>query len=103
MAEYDPTLPDGTVLKQPGRLFHTITEPLFWGTDKGHVKLEADLNGNGAADAGEVLFDANLALGAATGMVDWGDVRASVACERPADRVCAMLLGHSVFGHRPPR
>ena len=71
VAEYDLTLPDGTVLKQPGSLFHTITEPLFWGTEKGHVKLQADLNGNGTQDAGEVLFDANLALGAANGMVDW--------------------------------
>ncbi|NHF73884.1 imelysin family protein [Paracoccus xiamenensis] len=71
VAEFDLTLPDGTVLEKPGSLFHTITEPLFWGTDKESVKLEADLNGNGAADAGEVLFDANLALGAANGMVEW--------------------------------
>ena len=71
VAEFDLTLPDGTVLEKPGSLFHTITEPLFWSTDKESVKLEADLNGNGAADAGEVLFDANLALGAANGMVEW--------------------------------
>ena len=84
VAEYDLTLPDGTVLKQPGSLFHTITEPLFWGTDKGHVKLEADLNGNGAADAGEVLFDANLALGAANGMVDWSKaLRTDMAAWEP--------------------
>lgn len=71
VAEYDLTLPDGTVLEKPGSLFHTITEPLFWVTNKDHVKLEADLNGNGTADAGEALFDANLALGAAQGMVQW--------------------------------
>ncbi|MFD1794513.1 EfeM/EfeO family lipoprotein [Paracoccus aurantiacus] len=71
VAEFDLTLPDGTVLEKPGSLFHTITEPLFWGTDKDHVKVEADLNGNGSADPGEVLFDANLALGAAQGMVKW--------------------------------
>ena len=71
VAEYDLTLPDGTVLHHPGSLFHTITEPLFWGTDPGHVKLTADLDGNGQTGAGEVLFDANLALGAADAMIYW--------------------------------
>lgn len=71
VAEYDLTLPDGTVLARPGSLFHTITEPLFWGTDAAHVKLAADLNGDGQPGHGEVLFDANLALGAAQGMVEW--------------------------------
>ncbi|MFG6081916.1 imelysin family protein [Paracoccus litorisediminis] len=71
VAEYDLTLPDGTVLKRPGSLFHSITEPLLWGTDKEHVKLDADLNGDGQIGPGELLFDANLALGAAQGMVEW--------------------------------
>lgn len=71
VAEYDLTLPDGTVLERPGSLFHTITEPLLWGTDPANVKLAADLDGDGKTGAGEVLFDANLALGAAQGLVHW--------------------------------
>ncbi len=71
VAEYDLTLPDGTVLERPGSLFHTLTEPLFWGTDADHARLAADLNGDGQTGVGEVLFDANLALGAADGLVEW--------------------------------
>lgn len=71
VAEYDLTLPDGTILERPGSLFHSITEPLFWGTDTEHARQEVDLNDDGKAGAGEVLFDANLALGAAGGLVEW--------------------------------
>lgn len=71
VAEYDLTLPDGTVLERPGSLFHSITEPLFWGTDEAHVKQAADLDGDGQTGRGEVLFDANLAVGASRGMVEW--------------------------------
>jgi len=71
VADYDLPLPDGTVLEKPGSLFHIITEPLLWGTDPDHVRLEADLDGDGQTGAGEVLFDANLALGAAEGLVRW--------------------------------
>lgn len=71
VAEYDLTLPDGTVLEQPGNLFHGITEPLFWGTNEAHAKLEADLDGDGQIKTGEVLFDANLAVGATRALVEW--------------------------------
>lgn len=71
VAEYDLTLPNGTVLPRPGSLFHIITEPLFWGTEAAHVKLAADLNGDGQTGAGEVLFDADLAQGAAEALVQW--------------------------------
>lgn len=73
VAEYDLALPDGTVLERPGSLFHTITEPLFWGSDPGHAKLAADLDGDGQVGAGEMLFDANLALGATAGLVFWSE------------------------------
>lgn len=71
VAEYDLTLPDGTVLKRPGSLFHHITEPLFWGMDPVNVVMTADLNGDGNIGRGEMLFDANLALGAAEALSYW--------------------------------
>ncbi|TFH87661.1 hypothetical protein EQG41_06175 [Billgrantia azerbaijanica] len=71
VAEYDLTLPDGSVLERPGNLFHGITEPMFWGAEPEHVMLDADLDGNGTITRGEVLFDANLALGAAQAIDHW--------------------------------
>lgn len=71
VAEYDLTLPDGTVLKRPGNLFHGITEPLLWGMNDTAVKLPADLDGDGKIGRGEMLFDANLGLGAAQALVHW--------------------------------
>ncbi len=71
VAEYDLTLPDGTVLERPGNLFHTMSEPVLWGTDPDSVRLAADLDGDGTTGTGEVLFDANLALGAAEGLAFW--------------------------------
>lgn len=71
VAEYDLTLPDGTVLVRPGSLFHTITEPLFWGIEPAHARLAIDLDGDGRTGSGEALFDAELAQGAADAMVHW--------------------------------
>lgn len=71
VAEYDLTLPGGSVIERPGNLFHGITEPMFWGTEPEHVMLDADLDGNGTITRGEVLFDANLALGATQAIVYW--------------------------------
>lgn len=71
VAEYDLTLPDGTVLERPGNLFHGITEPLFWGMDEDGVKLSVDLDGDGKTARGEMLFDANLGLGAAQALAYW--------------------------------
>lgn len=71
VAEYDLTLPDGTVLKRPGNLFHGITEPMLWGMNEAHVKLPADLDGDGKIAHGEMLFDANLGLGAGQALVHW--------------------------------
>lgn len=71
VAEYDLPLPDGKVLKRPGNLFHGITEPLFWGMDEVQVKLKVDLNGDGKISRGEMLFDANLGLGAAGALSHW--------------------------------
>ncbi|MDM8347412.1 hypothetical protein P8H27_00645 [Pseudomonas sp. sp1636] len=71
VAEYDLTLPDGKVLKRPGNLFHGITEPLFWGMDEANVKLKTDFNGDGKIARSEMLFDANLGLGAALALSHW--------------------------------
>ena len=71
VAQYDLTLPDGTVLERPGNLFHGITEPLYWGMTETGVKLPADLDGDGKTGRGEMLFDANLGLGAARALVHW--------------------------------
>lgn len=70
VADYDLTLPDGTVLHQPGSLFHSITEPLFWGMEPGGIALAVDFDGDGQSGRGEVLFDANLGLGAARALVE---------------------------------
>ncbi|MEH7828796.1 imelysin family protein [Gemmobacter denitrificans] len=71
VADYDLVLPDGTVLHQPGSLFHSLSEPLFWGTDPAHLIVAGDVDGDGAASPGEGLFDVNLAQGVATGLVKW--------------------------------
>jgi len=84
VAEYDLPLPDGTVLKRPGNLFHGITEPLFWGMDEKGVKLPADLNGDGKVTRGEMLFDANLGLGAAQALALWSKaLEADMAAWKP--------------------
>ncbi|RDL50629.1 hypothetical protein BLJAPNOD_01752 [Ensifer sp. M14] len=71
VAEYDLSLPDGTVLKRPGNLFHGITEPLLWGMNESGIKLPVDLNADGKVTRGEMLFDANLGLGAVQALAHW--------------------------------
>ncbi len=66
---FDLTLPDGRVLKQPGNFFF-VTETALWGTEPAFVAqgVEADLDGNGTVEFGEVLPDANVLVTAATDM-----------------------------------
>jgi hypothetical protein len=71
VAPYDLTLPDGTVMKRPGNLFHGITEPTFWGMNKDAVKFSADFNGDGKTDRSEILPDANLSYGATQALLHW--------------------------------
>jgi hypothetical protein len=62
---YDLTLPDGTVLEQPGNVFGLL-ESTLWGTRAEFSSgLEADIDGSGAVDFGELLPDANMLLGTA--------------------------------------
>jgi hypothetical protein len=58
-------LPDGETLESPGNLFHTLLEPVLYGTNPDFVGAEADLNGNGETEFTEVLPEANLLYGAA--------------------------------------
>jgi hypothetical protein len=60
----DVTLPDGRVLSKPGNLFGVL-ETTLWGTNADYViaDVEADLDGNGTIDFGEVLPDANVLKG----------------------------------------
>ena len=63
---FDLTLPDGTVLKQPGNLFN-VTEGALWGTlakNAGRPGTPVDLDGDGTVDFGEVLPDPGLLLAA---------------------------------------
>jgi hypothetical protein len=52
------------VLSKPGNLFGVL-ETTLWGTNKDYViaDIEADLDGNGTLDFGEVLPDANVLKG----------------------------------------
>lgn len=61
-------LPDGRVLNKPGNFFHHLTEPVLWGTVDEFVGLKVDLDGNGKVEMGEVMPEANIFLGAATGL-----------------------------------
>jgi Imelysin len=63
---FDLTLPDGTVLEQPGNLFN-LTEGALWGTlpeALGRAGTSADLDDDGALEFGEVLPDPELLLAA---------------------------------------
>ena len=71
VAPYDLKLPDGKVLKRPGNLFHGLLEPALWGTKKEYVGMEADLNGNGKVELGEVLPKADLLYAFARAHTEW--------------------------------
>ncbi len=67
---YDVTLPDGTLLQQPGNLFGLL-ETTLWGTDPTAVSdLEVDFDDSGTQDFGEVLPDANLLKGYSDAMAE---------------------------------
>jgi hypothetical protein len=57
------TLPDGTKIDRPGSFYHHITEPALYGTSPDFPGFEADFDGNGTHEIGEVLPDANFLLG----------------------------------------
>lgn len=69
---YSITLPDGKILDKPGNLFGLL-ELALWGGDpeKAYAAQEADLDGNGTIEFGEVLPDANALKGFADNMVKY--------------------------------
>ncbi len=72
---FDLTLPDGTVLEQPGNLY-SLTEGALWGTlpeELGRPSTPVDLDGDGSQDFGEVLPDAGLLLPAAQAFVRYAE------------------------------
>jgi hypothetical protein len=71
VAPYDLTLPDGSVMKRPGNLFHGLMEPAIWGMEKSHTKLPVDLDGDGKVARSEVLFDANFVYGTSQALLHW--------------------------------
>ncbi len=63
---FDLTLPDGTVLEQPGNLYN-LTEGALWGTLPDELRRPGkptDLDGDGAVSFGETLPDPGLLLAA---------------------------------------
>lgn len=72
VADFKLTLPDGTILEQPGNFYHNLLEPLVYGTDPVNTKLsDIDVDGDGEVGFGDALPDANLLKGAADGLLDY--------------------------------
>ena len=71
---YSITLPDGKILDKPGNLFGLL-ELALWGGDPDQVYAakQADLDGNGTIEFGEVIPDANALKGFADNMVKYAD------------------------------
>ena len=61
-------LADGTTLESPGNFFHTLTEPILYGTVEKYVGLAVDLNGDGSLGLGETLPEAEILLASAQGL-----------------------------------
>lgn len=94
---FDLKLPDGRTLPKPGNLFG-VTESTLWGTfDDFKVKnVEADFNGDGKVELGDVLPDANVLKGA----VDLLDqkagelVQSSTTWQPTAEEAFGALVGN---------
>ena len=94
---FDLTLPDGTVLEQPGNLFN-VTEGALWGTlpeQIGHEGTPADLDGDGSNEFGEVLPDPGLLLAASKSFEEYaGELdKAGASWEpTPSDAFTAIVV-----------
>jgi hypothetical protein len=84
---FDLTLPDGTVLEQPGNLFN-LTEGALWGTlpEALPQSTPADLDGDGKNEFGEVLPNAGLLASAAEQFKKYaGDLDTEANAWQPTD------------------
>lgn len=79
---FDLTLPDGRVLPKPGNLFGVL-ESTLWGTfaDYAAQGVQADFDGNGAADFGDVLPEANVFKAAAETLDNYATELATAAAD----------------------
>ena len=78
--------PDGTVIEQPGSLYHYMTEPALWGTNEDFVAMRVDMDGDGEQELGEVLPDANALLGTTQALdTATGDLVTAVNAWEPTD------------------
>jgi len=60
--DWTVTLSDGTTLVKPGNIFHSLTEPIIWGTVDEYIALQVDLDADGTLELGEVLPEAKIFL-----------------------------------------
>ncbi len=59
------TLANGAQLESPGNLFHTLAEPILYGTVDEYVGLAVDLSGDGNVGLSEALPEAEVLLATA--------------------------------------
>lgn len=70
-ADFNVTLPDGTLMEKPGNLFGLL-EASLWGTrPELTAGIEADVNGDGTIEFGEVIPDASIVKGAADSLASY--------------------------------
>lgn len=93
---FDLRLPDGRVLPKPGNLFG-VTESALWGTfaDYRAPNVTPDLNGNGTADFGDALPEANVLKAAAAELDRYtGELQQAAAAWQPSreDALTALVV-----------
>jgi hypothetical protein len=94
---FDLTLPDGTVLEQPGNLFN-LTEGSLWNTlpqELGRPGAPTDLDGDGQVEFGEVLPDPGLLLAASESFEEYAkelEAAGEAWQPSPSDAFTAMVV-----------
>jgi hypothetical protein len=73
VADFTLTLPDGSTLDTPGNLFHTLLEPMLYGSDPAQAKFAADIDNDGKIGFGDALPDANRMKAAADSFASYVD------------------------------
>jgi Imelysin len=94
---FDLTLPDGSVLAQPGNLFN-LTEGALWNTlpeEVGRPGTRTDLDGDGVLEFGEALPDPALLLAASETFEEYAqelDAAGEAWQPTPSDAFTAMVV-----------